>query len=79
MQVRTSKSWWRRLAVAGIASTLVTAVAWTAPASAQKTELLVYTALETDQIKAYEEAFTKANPDVAIKWVRDFDWSDHGG
>ena len=30
------------------------------PAAAQKTELLVYTALETDQIKAYEEAFKKA-------------------
>jgi iron(III) transport system substrate-binding protein len=40
-------------------------------AHAQKTELLVYTALETDQIKAYETAFTKANPNIAIKWVRD--------
>jgi len=41
------------------------------PATAQKTELLVYTALETDQIKAYEEAFKKANPNIDIKWVRD--------
>ncbi len=41
------------------------------PAAAQKTELLVYTALETDQIKAYEEAFKKANPNIDIKWVRD--------
>ena len=40
-------------------------------ASAQKTELLVYTALETDQIKAYESAFATANPNIAIKWVRD--------
>lgn len=40
-------------------------------ATAQKTELLVYTALETDQIKAYEQAFAKAHPDIAIKWVRD--------
>lgn len=40
-------------------------------AIAQKTELLVYTALETDQIKAYEQAFTKAHPDIAINWVRD--------
>ncbi|HQU50115.1 MAG TPA: putative 2-aminoethylphosphonate ABC transporter substrate-binding protein [Casimicrobiaceae bacterium] len=40
-------------------------------AIAQKTELLVHTALETDQIKAYEQAFTKAHPDIAIKWVRD--------
>ena len=41
------------------------------PAIAQKTELLVYTALETDQLKAYEEALAKEVPDVAIKWVRD--------
>ena len=40
-------------------------------AIAQKTELLVYTALETDQIKAYEDAFTKAHPNIGIKWVRD--------
>src|SRR5260370_17044911 len=47
------------------------AMLWAAPALAQKTELLVYTALETDQIKVYEEAFYKAYPDVGIKWVRD--------
>ncbi len=41
------------------------------PVIAQKTELLVYTALETDQIKAYEEAFKKANPNIDVKWVRD--------
>ena len=35
------------------------------------TQLLVYTALETDQIKAYEEGFRKVVPDVGIKWVRD--------
>jgi iron(III) transport system substrate-binding protein len=46
-------------------------IALAAPALAQKTELLVYTALETDQIKAYEEAFYRAVPDVTIKWVRD--------
>ncbi len=46
-------------------------LAFAGAASAQKTELLVYTALETDQIKAYEQAFTKAHPDIAIKWVRD--------
>ena len=42
-----------------------------AGASAQKTQLLVYTALETDQIKAYEDGFNKANPNIEIKWVRD--------
>jgi len=41
------------------------------PAAAQKTSLTVYTALETDQLKAYQAAFEKSNPDVAITWVRD--------
>ena len=41
------------------------------PALAQKTQLLVYTALETDQIKAYQEAFNKAYPDIELKFVRD--------
>jgi iron(III) transport system substrate-binding protein len=40
-------------------------------ASAEKTQLLVYTALETDQLKAYQEGFNKTNPDIEIKWVRD--------
>src|SRR5205085_12049098 len=63
----TGRGWRSQLtAVVSVAAMLCAA-----PAVAQKTELLVYTALETDQIKAYEEAFTKATPDVAIKWVRD--------
>jgi iron(III) transport system substrate-binding protein len=41
------------------------------PALAQKTQLLVYTALETDQLKAYQEGFNKVHPDIEIKWVRD--------
>ena len=41
------------------------------PAFAQKTVLNVYTALETDQIKAYQDAFNKSNPDIEIKWTRD--------
>ena len=36
-----------------------------------KTQLLVYTALETDQLKAYQEGFNKSNPDIELKWVRD--------
>ena len=39
--------------------------------AADKATLLVYTALESDQLKAYKEGFEKSNPDVAIKWVRD--------
>lgn len=41
------------------------------PAFAQKTELLVYTALETDQLKAYTESFQKTNPNIDLKFVRD--------
>ncbi|MFZ9375215.1 MAG: putative 2-aminoethylphosphonate ABC transporter substrate-binding protein, partial [Burkholderiaceae bacterium] len=40
-------------------------------AQAQKTQLLVYTALETDQLKAYQEGFNRVHPDIEIKWVRD--------
>lgn len=40
-------------------------------ALAQKTQLLVYTALETDQLKAYQEGFNKQHPDIDLRWVRD--------
>ena len=39
------------------------------PAKAQ--ELTVYTALEADQIKAYQASFEKSNPGIKIRWVRD--------
>jgi len=46
--------------------------AWSCLAAhAADTTLLVYTALETDQLKAYKEGFEKANPGIALKWVRD--------
>jgi iron(III) transport system substrate-binding protein len=48
-----------------------TLVALAASASAQKTQLTVYTALETDQLKAYEAGFAKVQPNIEIKWVRD--------
>jgi len=51
--------------VAGAALALMAA-----PAMAQKTELLVYTALETDQIKAYETAFKAANPNIDVNNLR---------
>jgi iron(III) transport system substrate-binding protein len=58
----------RRLLAAGVAAALAAA----APlALAQKTELLVYTALETDQLKAYTESFQKTNPNIDLKFVRD--------
>jgi iron(III) transport system substrate-binding protein len=58
----------RRL-ILGLASAL--AALFALPAAAQKTQLTVYTALETDQIKAYKDAFEKANPGIEIVWVRD--------
>ncbi len=63
----------RRALVTSVATTLA-AVVFGLPslASAQgKTELLVYTALEADQIKAYQAGFEKANPNIALKFVRD--------
>jgi len=53
------------LAIAGFA------LAVALPAHAEKTELNVYTALETDQLKAYQEGFNKAYPDIELKWTRD--------
>ena len=47
------------------------AMMFASAAVAQKTQLLVYTALETDQLKAYEQGFNKEYPDIEIKWVRD--------
>lgn len=52
-----------------VATAALTLVAF--GASAQKTQLTVYTALETDQLKAYQTAFEKANPGIEITWVRD--------
>ena len=46
-------------------------VAGGAALAQSKTSLTVYTALETDQLKAYETAFTRSNPGIEIKWVRD--------
>lgn len=49
----------------------VAALAAAGVASAQKTQLTVYTALETDQLKAYTDGFNKAYPDIELTWVRD--------
>ena len=60
-----------RLSTIAKSLALVGLLALSAAASAQKSTLLVYTALETDQLKAYQEGFNKSNPDIEIKWVRD--------
>ncbi|MDZ7622118.1 MAG: putative 2-aminoethylphosphonate ABC transporter substrate-binding protein [Candidatus Competibacteraceae bacterium] len=36
-----------------------------------KTELLVYTAVEADELAGFKKAFETDHPDVDIKWVRD--------
>lgn len=55
-----------------LASTLAVAFAASSGvALAQKTQLNVYTALETDQLKAYTEGFNKAYPDIELKFTRD--------
>jgi iron(III) transport system substrate-binding protein len=56
----------RNLFAVAAALAVVSGGAW-----AQKTELLVYTALETDQLKAYTESFQKTNPNIDLKFVRD--------
>lgn len=55
----------RSLAVAGLALAAIV------PAHAEKTVLNVYTALETDQLKAYQQSFNNAYPDIEIRWTRD--------
>jgi iron(III) transport system substrate-binding protein len=54
---------------AAVAAVVLAAIA--GAAGAQKTQLLVYTALETDQIKAYQESFNKSYPNIELKFVRD--------
>lgn len=58
-----------RFALVPVLATLALAAAF--PAFAEKTTLNVYTALETDQLKAYQEGFNKAYPDIELKWTRD--------
>ncbi len=56
----------RRMAL-GVALAMLGSTA----AMAQKTQLNVYTALETDQLKAYTEGFNKVHPNIDLKWTRD--------
>ena len=56
--------------IVGAVGALVLAAAG-GTAFAQKTQLLVYTALETDQLKAYADSFNKSEPNIELKWVRD--------
>lgn len=64
MQFKSKAGW--LATVLGAATFAVAGVA-----AAQKVELNVYTALETDQLKAYTEGFNKVYPNIDIKWTRD--------
>src|SRR5204863_3054499 len=63
--MRGSNMLMRLMIAAGAVAAALVATA----ANAQ--ELTVYTALEADQIKAYQAAFEKSNPGIKIRWVRD--------
>ena len=54
-----------------LASASVAALFVAMPALAQKVKLNVYTALYTNQLKAYTEGFNKVYPNIDIKWTRD--------
>lgn len=58
----------RAVAGALIAVALAFGIAATAEA---KTQLVVYTALEDEQLPTFKAAFEAQNPDIEIKWVRD--------
>ena len=47
------------------------AVAACIPVAAGAVELVIYTALETDQLKSYDESHRRANPDIDLRFVRD--------
>ena len=59
--------------MAGLSFARLGAIAFAAglPAAAGGVELVVYTALETDHLKAYAESHRRANPDIDLKFIRD--------
>lgn len=56
------------IAIACLATTSVFALAGAAEA---RTQLLVYTAVEADELAGFKEAFESDHPDIEINWVRD--------
>jgi iron(III) transport system substrate-binding protein len=59
----------RRVLMAGAAAVL--ALAGGAADAQQKSRVTVYTALESDQLQPYKQAFETDNPDIDIQWVRE--------
>ncbi len=60
---------WRRAAVSALAMFAAGTLASGLALAGSK--LTVYTAIEADQLKAYQEAFNADYPDIEINWVRD--------
>ncbi len=60
---------WRRMALGAVAG--AAALGFIAGPAAAKTDLLVYTAVEADELKKFKREFEKDYPDISIKWVRD--------
>ena len=58
---------------AGVISVIFMAAVMVMAGSLQaaKTDLLVYTAIEADELKQFKNAFEKDYPNINIKWVRD--------
>src|ERR1043165_4498679 len=59
----------RTLALIGACA--LAAIVSIAPASAQRTKLTIYTAIENDQLGPFKQAIEAAVPDVEVVWVRD--------
>ena len=59
----------KRAAVAGLAA--LAAIGLSSAAFAQKTKLMVYTAIENEQLDPFKKAFEADNPTIEIAWVRD--------
>ena len=59
-----------RLLKAAVASALLVGML-AGPATAQKTKLTIYTALENDQLAPFKTEIEKTVPDVEVEWVRD--------
>ena len=57
--------------LAGAALGLAMTFGLASAANAQRTQLTIYTALETDQLKPFKDAIEKAVSDVEVVWVRD--------
>jgi len=66
-----SKTGYLASLLAGAAALMVAGAIYAPPAAAQKTKLVVYTALEADDLKKYKDRFEKDVKDVDIQWVRD--------